>query len=315
MKSFEKYYFTAHENILLIHHAKPAVLQVVGPDSLDLLNRMSTNNLLPESPTRVLKTVFTNANARIIDIVSVIPEDQGFLLLCSHDTPTILREWLSGYIFFQDDVHLIESTVAWELYDFVGPKARGALNHIKQLIGYSGEDLLQIEGNYLWADSLGTLPRYRLFCHGNLAREISSPGQRFLLPVQNETLTELLRIEAGQPAMGSEITQDSIPLEVGLWDHISFSKGCYIGQEIIARMESRRKLARMLVGIRSKEELKVGTSIQIDDGTIGVITSYAMSPRLGWIGLALVKPGSWNETTPLSVGGVHDVQIRPLPFE
>lgn len=315
MEMFEKLYLAARKSKLLLHQSKPAVLQVIGPDSLDLLNRMSTNDLQSGSIDCITKTIFTNVNARIIDIVTVIPGDQGFLLLCWQNTPAILREWLSGYIFFQDDVHLIDSTTDWELFDFIGPEVRNALNNYKLLEGYPGEGLHQIEGNYLWHEPLGTLPRYRLLCHGNLAREISSPGQRFLSPVQNKFLAELLRIEAGQPSMGLEITQDSIPLEVGLWDHISFSKGCYIGQEIIARMESRQKLARTLVGVQSKEEINVGTTLQVDDRTIGMITSFARSPRFGWIGLALVKPGSLNETVAISAGNVNDIRIQPLPFE
>ena len=315
MQSIEKTYLAARNSNLLLHQSKPAVLQVVGPDSLDLLNRMSTNDLQSGSIDRILKTIFTNANARIIDIVTVIAGEDGFLLLCWQDTPTILREWLSGYIFFQDDVHLIDSTTDWELFDFIGPKARNALNNYKLLEGDSRKGLHQIAGNYLWHEPLGTLPRYRLLCHGNLAREISSPGQRLLPPVQNKSLAELLRIEAGQPGMGLEITRESIPLEVGLWDHISFSIGCYIGQEIIARMASRQKLARTLVGIRSKEEINVGTTLQVDDRTIGMITSFTRSPRLGWIGLALVKPGSLNETAPISAGNVFDIRIQTLPFE
>jgi hypothetical protein len=197
MQNLENLYLTAHESNLTIHRSRPAVLQVVGPDSLDLLNRMSTNNLLHDSFVRVHKTVFTNANARIIDIVTVIPGDQDFLLLCWQDSPSILREWLSGYIFFQDDVHLIENTRDWELFDFVGPKAQAVLNNVKNLDGYPGEGLLQIEGNYVWYEPLGILPRYRFLCYGDLASELFSPGQRIPRPVQNKNLAELLRIEAG----------------------------------------------------------------------------------------------------------------------
>lgn len=133
--------------------------------------------------------------------------------------------------------------------------------------------------------------------------------------VQDHALMEILRIEAGLPGLESEIQADSIPLEVGLWEYISFSKGCYIGQEIIARMESRGKQARKLVGLRSANELFVGTPLTVEGKSIGAITSVALSPRLGWIGLASVKPGRWGEVAPVSAGDSKDVVLQELPFD
>ena len=101
---------------------------------------------------------------------------------------------------------------------------------------------------------------------------------------------QILRIEAGLPEPVSEIRPEYIPLEVGLRDAISFTKGCYIGQEIIARMDSRGRQARTLVGVRLSEAADTGDSVEQDNRRVGSVTSVAHSPRLGWIALAVLRP-------------------------
>ena len=91
-----------------------------------------------------------------------------------------------------------------------------------------------------------------------------------------ETAYQWLRLEAGVPEggaddqgpIGRELTEDYIPLEANLWPAVSFTKGCYIGQEIIARMESRGKLARRLVGLRLEAPAEVGAEVRpVDSGS------------------------------------------------
>lgn len=314
-ESLETHYLAAHKSALMLKQAQPALLHVSGPDALDLLNRMSTNELMQIGNADVQHTIFTNANARIIEVVTVIPEEQEFLLMCWHDSPDILRGWLSGYIFFQDDVQLSNGTEDWQLIDFVGPNAAELVQQYSGFEQYAGTGFRRVKFGYLWSQPLASLPRFRLLCRDTLVDDITSSMEGSNPMVQDHALMEILRIEAGLPGLESEIQADSIPLEVGLWEYISFSKGCYIGQEIIARMESRGKQARKLVGLRSANELFVGTPLTVEGKSIGAITSVALSPRLGWIGLASVKPGRWGEVAPVSAGDSKDVVLQELPFD
>jgi folate-binding protein YgfZ len=311
----EQDYQQALESVLILERPKPAIFHVTGPDSIDLLNRMSTNDLSDLAVGPPVTTVFTNAHARIIDVATVIPAGGALLLLCWHDTHTHLKDWLSGYIFFQDDVRLMESSHEWNLFDFIGPDATGMLELLTGIKIESENGSHAPENGLAWSDQFGVLPRVRLLCHGELADQVKSPPPEHPRPVSRKEIAEILRIEAGVPALGTEITEDSIPLEVGLWNHVSFSKGCYIGQEIIARMESRGKLAWRLFGIRSGGEVAPGTVIYAGDRSIGRITSSAHSPRFGWIGLASVKPGSWDSAMKLSAGDDSPIEILPLPFK
>jgi aminomethyltransferase len=127
---------------------------------------------------------------------------------------------------------------------------------------------------------------------------------------------EILRVEAGLPKMGAEIREDSIPLEVGLWDEVSFVKGCFVGQEIIARMESRGKLAKQLVGIRLDSQAQPGSTLKQGGQTIGTLTSVVESPRLGWIGLASGRPSALEiEDGRVEIDGTDQSgSIIELPF-
>jgi len=109
-----------------------------------------------------------------------------------------------------------------------------------------------------------------------------------VVPLSEETY-QVLRVEAGQPEFGRELGDEYIPLEANLWNDVSFKKGCYTGQEIIARMESRQKLAKRLVRLRFDEPATLPASLWVDDHEVGVVTSVAHSPRLGWIGLGYLK--------------------------
>jgi aminomethyltransferase len=119
------------------------------------------------------------------------------------------------------------------------------------------------------------------------AREDQDAAREQLLSAGAELVSaeifDALRIISGQPRFGAEITPTYIPLETGLWDDVSFSKGCYIGQEIIARMESRGRLAKKLVHFQCDAPVAVGADIISADKRVGTITSAAAGYALGYV--------------------------------
>ena len=132
---------------------------------------------------------------------------------------------------------------------------------------------------------------------------------------------EIWRVEQGIPLYGRDISEENLPQETGLVaDTTSFSKGCYTGQEVLARIHYRGKVNRQLRGLRVKEPddrkraIASGDELRGDGRTVGSVTSAARSPRLGWIGLGYVRreiePGSeveaGAERTP--------IVVEELPF-
>ena len=128
---------------------------------------------------------------------------------------------------------------------------------------------------------------------------------------------EARRIECGLPAMGAELDDRTIPEESGLVGAaVSFTKGCYTGQELVARIESRgSNVPRRLRGVVSDDPVPLGTPLWTDR-EIGVVTSTAVSPRLGPVALAYVRRGvdPPMDAEARTAGGALPVRIRALPL-
>ena len=131
-----------------------------------------------------------------------------------------------------------------------------------------------------------------------------------------EAVAECVRIERGRPRYGVDLDDSVIPQEAGLNERaVSFTKGCYVGQETVARLYYRGKPNRNLRGLLLSGSASRGDELRLGEKPVGALGSVAQSPRLGWIALALVRreapPGS-----AVTVGerGVQ-AEIVELPFE
>ncbi len=140
-----------------------------------------------------------------------------------------------------------------------------------------------------------------------------------------EAAAECVRIEHGRPRYGIDIDESVIPQEAGLNERaVSFTKGCYVGQETVARLFYRGKPNRELRGLRSAEPLVTGTVLTLaaaDDGdsatngsgrVVGTVTSTAVSPRFGPIALALVRREAPAGTS--VEAGTGAAEVVALPF-
>ncbi|HKB67596.1 MAG TPA: aminomethyltransferase family protein [Pyrinomonadaceae bacterium] len=152
---------------------------------------------------------------------------------------------------------------------------------------------------------------------GSLWEAMLNAGAR---PVGYAAL-EILRIEAGEPRYGVDMDETNVVTETGLDDAVSYTKGCYVGQEIIARIKYRGHVAKKLTGITFEQPVKVevGATIQSADGKeAGRITSVTSSPRLGrTIALAYLKYDYLAAGTSVKVISgteVFEARVTELPF-
>jgi folate-binding protein YgfZ len=110
------------------------------------------------------------------------------------------------------------------------------------------------------------------------------------IPVVPEAAAEVLRVESGRPRYGLDLDDATIPQEGGLNERaVSFTKGCYVGQETVARLHYRGKPNRHLRGLRFSEAVPTGTALLLGEREVGRVGSSVVSPRFGPIGLALVR--------------------------
>ena len=126
----------------------------------------------------------------------------------------------------------------------------------------------------------------------------------------DEAAFDYLRIQDGQPRFGRELTEEYIPLEANLWADVSFNKGCYTGQEIIARMESRGRLAKKLVRLLPEAPVAAGAELSAAGKKAGRITSAAVGPD-GPVALGYVRTTLLDENAILAAGPIR-VEIKSL---
>ncbi|MCS6910629.1 MAG: hypothetical protein NZM11_08690 [Anaerolineales bacterium] len=307
-------YRAAYAGAVVINRSVEGRVRVTGRDRLDLLHRMSTNDTNSLAVGEARQTVLTTAIARIVDAPWVLNRGETVLLVTGAGRAMAVRRWLAGYIFFRDDVKLTDASAelgqigilgvrAAEVAEALWPGAAAlAENHFGER-----DDVLAWRGRPLAGDGY-TLIAPAAQLDALIAQAVTAGA----ILAGDETY-QLLRLAAGRPEAGHELTEEYIPLEANLWHAVSFTKGCYIGQEIIARMESRGKLARRLVGLKLSTPVAEGAEVKTDETVIGKVTSAGVLPDYGPVALAFLKTAQCEPGTAVAVGEAEGTVVG-LPF-
>jgi tRNA-modifying protein YgfZ len=274
-------------------HPRPAtgLLVLTDADRSDFLHRMTTNNINALKPGQAAVTVLTTPTARIAFVFTVICRENELWLLPAEGETAALSKHLRGQIFFMDKVKVREESVAYRVLRVMGPQAEARLHEA---------GLAHPAADHTWQEQDGTLilkqlaydvPGFVLVvptaqADSMLAR-LSDLGA---VTVQDNAAYHTRRVELGRPLPGHELTGDYNPLEAGLAWACADNKGCYTGQEIIARQITYDKVTKHLVGLTSPTLLTPGAVLQAEGREAGVVTSVAHSPALDQpIALAVVK--------------------------
>ena len=132
-------------------------------------------------------------------------------------------------------------------------------------------------------------------------------------PVSEEA-AEIVRVESGRPRFGREMTTATIPEEAGINERaVSFTKGCYIGQETVARLHYRGKPNRRLRGLRLAAPAAAGDPVQLGERELGSVGTAVVSPAHGPIALAIVRREAEPGAT-VAVGDGIEAEVVELPF-
>lgn len=290
-------YQMMHDRVVVLDRSHEGRLSVRGPDRHAFLHRMSTNSITSLSEGQGCVTLFLTPQGRIIERAFVYSHTDEVILISEPGRGAALESLLRRNIFFQDHVtveSLTDSTAHLALH---GPQADALMEslhpHITdspvlfgQSILIAGISVLAIRRKPL----VGT--HWALICPVQAASQVFAAvlehGQAFGVKPAGALAYHVHRVRVGYPA-GREVSSDYIPLEVGLWDDLHFSKGCFTGQEIIARMESRQKVARTLVTLALSQMVDAPASVLYEGREIGTLTSTAAAPDGNVFGLAIVK--------------------------
>ena len=287
-------YIALREGVGLADRSYRGRVRISGADALDLLNRLTTNELETLPLGEGAPTVLTSPKGRVVDLLLVGARPDYFVLLTSPGRQEAVMEWIDFYT-FADDAPLQDITPLTRQFTVVGPGAAAALSAAGALAG-------QLPQYHLRGATFGSAPAvvWRTMDPGPesyeviVASEGAADAWRTLVeagavPVGG-TAWEAFRIAQGTPAYGAEYGEETNPLESRLRGAISFDKGCYTGQEVVARLDTYQKVQRRLMALSLSGPAKRGDALVDDGRKTGVLTSVAAVPTdRSYVALALVS--------------------------
>lgn len=275
-------------------------LQATGADALDLLNRLSTNRVDNLPPGRGAPTILTTDRGRILDLLTVVNAGDYILLLTSPGQQQPVSDWLDKYT-IMEDLTVADTTAETALFTLCGPNSRNALataipalgNSLAELEPYSAVNTaIARQEVMLLHRSLGGLPAYDLLVDVAAGPAVwASLTAAGFVPIRQETWDTLM-VSYAVPRYGRELGDAFNPLEAGLIGAVDFAKGCYIGQEVIARLDTYQKVQKYLVQLRFPPEATVAADANLvsDGRSVGQVTSLAANPATGeLLGLGYVR--------------------------
>lgn len=303
-----------------------ALVAIAGKDRVEFVNRMCTNDTRGVDAGHGVAAVLPTAKGRIVDFVRLFARGEQLLLLGSPGHGPALRSWLEKYVVMEElalaDLSGVETSLL-----LLGPRAREIAARV------TGADLAPASGGFAVAhvefegSPVTLLGRGEPPLHGiELLAPESAAARLFarlcdggLTPIGEEAYAQV-RVELGIPLFGRELTDNVNPLEASLLSAISFEKGCYIGQEVVARLNNYSKVQRRLVGAKFPMSVDPAgvNEIFCDLLRVGHATSAVRSPRLdATLALAFVKTEYARPGTPIHtvVGGesLHGT-LADVPF-
>lgn len=294
-------YRAARSSVALLDRSDRTLLRVTGEDRATWLHGMTTNDVKGLAVGAGQRTTLCTAKGKAIGLGVLNKREADILVdldpLC-HDgvVPTLERFLIS------EDAELLDETGQHALLSLVGPGAAALVQELLQLGALPEERWASITAHYagreVWVrrGRLGDLPALDLWAPGPELFELFSARA----PMLGHQAAELLRIEGGEPRYGREVTDATIPQEAGLDSAISYHKGCYIGQETIARLHFRGHVNKLLRGFALADGSQApapGAAITVQGEDKGKVTSACLSPSqgrviaLGYIRREFAEPG------------------------
>lgn len=314
--TLEKELSYVNSSVALLDRSYLEKIILSGNDATDLLNRISTNDMNELIAGAYCNTLFCTPKGRIVDYAKVMKYDNSLLLISSFLDSGPLQEWINRFIILEDaQVHSVTQKFVW--LTLIGPKACDVVKSLSEEHVQESDDAIWLYFNDIKFPAL-------------INTNFKEPAYNFCLPVKQaqaifnwiytavqnkdggiigDAAFQLMRMESGMPDWGSELNENYNPHEARLLEAVSFTKGCYTGQEVVARLDTYDKVQKylMVVHTEDKIEARLPLDIQYNGSKVGQLTSfkYNSSSKKG-VGLAYVKKNIAVIETKLSVEILHN---------
>ena len=308
----------AYDRAVVCDRSHWGLLKLAGDDRLRFLHNQTTNNINTLKPGLACDTVFVNSTGRIIDLATAYVTNDSILILVSPNRRHFLIEWMERYIFPMDKVKITDISEENTVFTLIGSECtkylkEGGINDLAELLPENhclttmGETSIRIAvGSGL------AIPGYTLIVPSNQVKTVWEQLMRLKIIPVGERVWEQLRIRQGRPVCDQELTEDYNPLEAGLWQAISLNKGCYIGQETIARLNTYKGVKQRLWGVKLSQEITPETPIISNGKKIGVLTSCTKIDQ-DFLGLAYISTKAGGVGLNIQIGKAIG-QVVKVPF-
>jgi folate-binding protein YgfZ len=286
----EKEYWTIKRTVGLADVSNVGRLRITGKDRVSFLNGLLTNDVSQLKENGGQRSALLTSKARILADLHLYPQTESLLVDTGESAASRVKETLDRFI-ITEDVQIHDATADLVQITVQGPKSSEV---IKEILGVEAQDLKQLEQRSIGPSTIIARDRTGQSGYDIIlpALEADPVWHGFLLngaviglnPVGSQAL-EILRLEAGYPKYSVDVDENTIVLEAGFKDALSFSKGCYLGQEVVARATHIGRVNKQLVrlDIESKDPVPPRSKLTSDGREAGFITSAAFSPGLGKI--------------------------------
>jgi folate-binding protein YgfZ len=299
-------------------------LRITRSERISFLHGMVTSDVKALADGRTSYALFLTAQGKLLADARILRRAEELLIDLGSGLEGKIAEHLDRLL-ISEDVEIANLTGKLALLSFIGPRAHEAVLAALPNAGAPLDEhqIRELEGGavLLVGTRIGAVPGVDLIAPPERARAIAEQALAHfpeLKPVGFEAL-EIRRVEAGLPRYGQDMTEETPPLEASLERAISYNKGCYVGQEAIARATYRGAMRRKLAGLSFDGDgvPQPGTELFKQPGdskSAATITSAVRSPRLGVVCLGYVRREHLMPGTRLLTAEGRGATVYALPF-
>jgi tRNA-modifying protein YgfZ len=302
-------YAVLTEGCGLVDRSERGKLALTGADVKAFLNGQVTNDIEALTPGSGCYAAFLTHKGKMLGDLRVLDATEALLL----DTERIalqalfdmIRRFSVGY-----DVELHKRTVQSALFSLVGPRARDVVPGVPDFehahVEMTGSPPTR---------AIATAEGVDVLCDAEDAERARAALVDAGAVAVSEDAAEVVRVERGRPRYGIDMDDGTIPQEAALNERaVSFTKGCYVGQETVARLHWKGKPNRGLRGLRLSEPVAPGDELRRGEKVVGRVGTAVVSPAHGPIALAIVRrEAEIGDTLAVGEGGAT-ATVAELPF-
>ena len=319
-RNMEIQYRAVRENAGIFNRNKRGKVRAEGADCLRFLHGMVTNTVEFLAENGGNYAAVTSARGQTLLDIWVHRLQDCIYMETEPGLATKLIETLDRYL-IADDVALSDESDTWAILGVQGPTAHELIGRV---VGRVPTDLPEhhtvihaFDGIPIWVTARSYTGEPG--CDLRIAQDHADSLRRALVTAGGTPIGwqvgEILRVEAGIPRYGAEIDESVVPLEAGLNRAVDFDKGCYIGQEVIAKMHFRGRPRRYLTGLLLSGNTPVSGNIIVNDKTVGRVTTCVKSLRLNRvIALSIIRRGYHEAGQRVLLDDGSEAEVVNLPF-